>query len=60
VECPTLVLRGDLSEVLLPATLAEMKSRKSDLEVAEFPGVGHAPALMSDAQIRVVKQFLQQ
>ena len=60
VQCPTLVLRGELSEVLLPATLAEMKSRKSDLEVAEFPGVGHAPALMSDAQIRVVKQFLQQ
>ena len=60
VQCPTLVLRGELSEVLLPATLAEMKSRKSDLEVAEFPGVGHAPALMSDEQIGVVKQFLQQ
>ena len=53
-----LVLRGALSEVLLPATLAEMRSRKPDLEVAEFPGVGHAPALMSDEQIRVVKQFL--
>jgi pimeloyl-ACP methyl ester carboxylesterase len=58
VQCPTLVLRGELSEVLLPATLAEMKSRKPDLEVAEFPGVGHAPALMSDEQIGVVKQFL--
>jgi len=58
VQCPTLVLRGALSEVLLPATLAEMKSRKPDLEVAEFPEVGHAPALMSDEQIRVVKQFL--
>ena len=60
VQCPTLVLRGELSEVLLPATLAEMKSRKPDLEVAEFPGVGHAPALMSDEQIRVVKRFLLQ
>jgi pimeloyl-ACP methyl ester carboxylesterase len=58
VQCPTLVLRGELSEVLLPATLAEMKGRKPDLEVAEFPGVGHAPALMSDEQIRVVRQFL--
>ena len=58
VQCPTLVLRGQLSEVLLPATLAEMRSRKPDLEIAEFPGVGHAPALMSDEQIRVVKQFL--
>jgi pimeloyl-ACP methyl ester carboxylesterase len=60
VQCPTLVLRGERSEVLLPATLAEMKSRKPDLQVAEFPGVGHAPALMSDEQIRVVKQFLRQ
>jgi hypothetical protein len=36
----------------------EMKSRKPDLEVAEFPGVGHAPALMSKDQIRVVKEFI--
>jgi len=36
----------------------EMKERKPDLEVVEFPGVGHAPALMSDDQIGVVKDFL--
>jgi hypothetical protein len=35
-----------------------MRERKPDLEVAEFPGVGHAPALMSDDQISVVKDFL--
>jgi len=58
LECPTLVLRGAQSEVLLPATLAEMRARKPDVEVAEFPGVGHAPALMSDDQIAVVKEFL--
>jgi len=58
LECPTLVLRGTDSEVLLPATVAEMRSRKPDVEVVEFAGVGHAPALMSDEQIRVVKDFL--
>jgi pimeloyl-ACP methyl ester carboxylesterase len=58
LECPTLVLRGAQSEVLLPATLAEMKSRKPEVEIAEFAGVGHAPALMSADQIRVVKDFL--
>jgi pimeloyl-ACP methyl ester carboxylesterase len=58
VQCPTLVLRGAESEVLLPATLAEMRARKPDVEVVEFPGVGHAPALMSEDQIRVVKEFL--
>ena len=60
VQCPTLVLRGAQSEVLLPVTLAEMRARKPDLEVAEFPGVGHAPALMNEEQIQVVKDFLLQ
>ena len=58
LECPTLVLRGAQSEVLLPTTLAEMRARKPDVEIVEFPGVGHAPALMSADQIRVVKDFL--
>ena len=58
IECPTLVLRGSDSEVLLPATLKEMQHRKPDLEVVEFPGVGHAPALMSADQISAVRRFL--
>ena len=58
LECPTLVLRGAQSEVLLKKTVDEMRERKPDLEVAEFEGVGHAPALMSADQIRVVKEFL--
>ena len=58
IECPVLVLRGAESEVLLKKTVDEMKERKPDLEVVEFPGVGHAPALMSADQIRVVKDFL--
>jgi pimeloyl-ACP methyl ester carboxylesterase len=60
VRCPTLVLRGAQSEVLLPATVAEMRARKPDVEVVEFPDVGHAPALMSDEQVSVVKRFLLQ
>jgi pimeloyl-ACP methyl ester carboxylesterase len=58
LEIPTLVLRGAESDVLRPNTVQEMRSRKPDLEVVEFSGVGHAPALMSDDQIRVVKEFL--
>jgi pimeloyl-ACP methyl ester carboxylesterase len=60
VECPTLVLRGAESEVLLKRTLDEMRERKPDVEIVEFPGVGHAPALMSAEQIRVVREFLLQ
>jgi pimeloyl-ACP methyl ester carboxylesterase len=58
LEIPALVLRGADSDVLRPATIEEMRRRKPDVEVVEFPGVGHAPALMSDDQIRVVKEFL--
>jgi pimeloyl-ACP methyl ester carboxylesterase len=58
LEIPTLVLRGAESDVLRATTLKEMRERKPELEVAEFPGVGHAPALMSDDQIRVVREFL--
>lgn len=60
IESPMLVLRGADSEVLLPRTVAEMRERKPDLQVIEFAGVGHAPALMSEEQIRVVKDFLLQ
>jgi pimeloyl-ACP methyl ester carboxylesterase len=58
LEIPTLVLRGADSDVLRASTVQEMKSRKPDIEVVEFPGVGHAPALMSKDQIAVVKEFL--
>jgi pimeloyl-ACP methyl ester carboxylesterase len=58
LQIPTLVLRGAESDVLRPVTVEEMKQRKPDVEVVEFPGVGHAPALMSRDQIRVVKEFL--
>ena len=58
VACPTLVLRGAESDVLRPATLREMKERKPGMEAVEFPGVGHAPALMSTDQISAVRRFL--
>ena len=58
VSCPVLVLRGTQSEVLTAATVEEMRRRKPDLEVVEFPGVGHAPWLMSAAQIAPVRRFL--
>lgn len=58
ITCPTLVLRGAES-ILLPAEVAEaMKTRGPKAEVVTFPGIGHAPALMADDQIAVVREFL--
>ncbi len=58
LRCPTLVLRGSESEVLLKSTASEMTRRGPETRVVEFPGIGHAPWLMTDDQVQVVRDFL--
>jgi len=58
VSCPTLVLRGSESDFLLKSTAADMERRGPKAKVVEFPGIGHAPWLMTDEQARVVREFL--
>jgi pimeloyl-ACP methyl ester carboxylesterase len=60
VECPTLVLRGTESDLLLASTVRRMQTGGPRVELAEFPGVGHAPWLKSGEQIRVVRDFILQ
>jgi len=58
IACPTLVLRGAESDLLLAETAAEMRTRGPRAEVIEFAGCGHAPALLDAAQIDPVKDWL--
>jgi pimeloyl-ACP methyl ester carboxylesterase len=58
VQCPTLVLRGAQSDLLLAETAEEMTRRGPKARVVEFENVGHAPALMSREQIGVIRNFL--
>lgn len=63
VACPVLVLRGEDSDLLHASTVREMQKRgiagKNGLVRAiEVREVGHAPALMSDAQISLIEEFL--
>lgn len=63
IDCPVLVLRGEDSDLLSAATTAEMRhrglaGRGGMVSVAEIPECGHAPSLMQDAQISLVKNFL--
>jgi pimeloyl-ACP methyl ester carboxylesterase len=58
VRCPTLVLRGERSDLLLAPTAAEMARRGPKAKVVEIPGVGHAPTLMEAGQVSVVRDFL--
>jgi pimeloyl-ACP methyl ester carboxylesterase len=58
VKSPTLVLRGAQSDLLLDSTVRRMQERGPKMKVVEFPGVGHAPWLMSEEQIRPIAEFL--
>ncbi|MDX6751850.1 alpha/beta hydrolase [Geminicoccaceae bacterium 1502E] len=59
ISASTLVLRG-ASSLLLPAEIAqEMTRRGPRAQLATFEETGHAPALMSEEQIRVVRGFLE-
>ncbi len=58
IRCPVLVLRGAESDHLPAETAAEMRERGPRAEVVEIAGVGHAPALMADDQIALVRDWL--
>jgi len=58
IRCPTLVLRGAQSDLLAAATCEQMKQRGPKAQVVEIPGVGHAPTLLHEDQIRIVRDFL--
>ncbi len=58
IHCPTLVLRGAESDLLSASTAAEMSTRGPRPAVVEYPGVGHAPMLLTAEQIDPVLRFL--
>src|SRR6266567_1316617 len=58
IRCPTLVLRGEQSDMLPRDIAAKMATRGPRAKVVEIAGVGHAPTLLHDDQIRIVRDFL--
>ncbi|MHB8665961.1 MAG: alpha/beta fold hydrolase [Burkholderiales bacterium] len=58
IRCPTLAIRGALSDLLRRETLQEMAGRGPHAKTVEIPGVGHAPTLMHPDQIAIVRDFL--
>lgn len=57
IRCPTMVLRGEQSDLLTRETAKEMSERGPNAKVVEIAGVGHAPTLIHHEQIRVVRDF---
>jgi pimeloyl-ACP methyl ester carboxylesterase len=58
VQTPILILRGAESDLLSKQTLQRMLERNPQAKSYEFRGVGHAPSLMVDDQVKVVTDFL--
>ncbi len=58
IRCPTLLLRGAQSDLVTRETAEAMTRRGPKAKLVEFPGIGHAPALLDEDQIGVVRDFL--
>jgi pimeloyl-ACP methyl ester carboxylesterase len=58
IDVPTLCLRGESSDLLLPEVAEEMRSRGPRAVVVTIPGCGHAPALNVPEQFALVERFL--
>jgi len=58
LSMPSLLIRGELSDVLTEATVERMQSAKPDLEVVRVPNRGHAPLLDEPAALAAIEQFL--
>lgn len=58
ISCPILLLRGETSDVLTKPVAERMLATKPGTAYVEFPIVGHAPALLSEEQIRPIGEWL--
>ncbi len=55
---PVTLLRGELSDILSPETLAKMAGMLSDCEAVTVPRVGHAPMLDEPAAVAAIDRLL--
>jgi pimeloyl-ACP methyl ester carboxylesterase len=58
ITCPTLLLRGADSDLLKHDTAIAMTQRGPKARLQEFENIGHAPMLVSEDQVELVKAFL--
>jgi pimeloyl-ACP methyl ester carboxylesterase len=58
IRCPTLLVRGEDSDLLSRETAQAMTQRGPKAKLVEIPNVGHAPTFLHDDQIAIAKDFL--
>ena len=57
LDIPVLCLRGEHSDLLLPDTAEQMRTRGPRAVVVEIPGCGHAPALNTADHFSLLMRF---
>jgi pimeloyl-ACP methyl ester carboxylesterase len=59
VSCPTMLVRGQNSDLLSHEVAVEMTKRGPKVKLVEIPGVGHAPTFMHADQIAIAREFFE-
>ncbi len=59
ITCPTLLLRGGMSDLFPEATALRMLGSRAGVNYHTFPNIGHAPMLMEPGQINIVRNWLE-
>ena len=57
ITCPTLLIHGTQSDILLQSTVDKMETRHN-MDTYKMYDVGHAPALVDDEEIEHIYQWL--
>jgi pimeloyl-ACP methyl ester carboxylesterase len=57
IACPTLLVRGELSDLLSHETAQAMTTRGPRPQLVEIAGVGHAPTFVQPEQIAIARTF---
>lgn len=55
---PLMLVRGEVSDILLPETMQRMRSLRPDMRIVSVPGIGHAPTLGEPEVVAMLHEFL--
>jgi len=55
---PLLLVHGEASNILLPATIERMRILRPDMVLATLPGIGHAPTLTEPDILAAIRSFV--
>ncbi len=59
IKCPVLVIQGENSDILTDDIISLMRKRGPQFDLIRIPRCGHAPMLIEQKQIMVVKDWLE-